>query len=419
MKISKYSMGIGDRFGHQGNAQLAAIRKAAENGILITPVWNKSFREHQIIGTIPADTRRIVDRVIIESGWESGYFVDADHIGRKTVQNFIGYCDFFTVDVAEWIGKPAREQDVAEFLDFADRFTTPFIIPGIPEKIFVSQNVVEQIAQKYIAAIVEVEKMYQYLHRECNHEFVLEMSLDETDVAQSPVELFFILAAIAWKNIPLDTIAPKFTGRFNKGVDYSGDVGQFAREFEQDILVIQFAVQEFALPPMLKLSVHSGSDKFSIYPSINKVMKKYDTGIHVKTAGTTWLEELIGLASAGGDGLQIAKEIYSQSFLRMQELIGPYVTVLDIDRSKLPAPSLVKQWNAHQFISALRHVPDEKLYNPHIRQLLHVGYKIAAELGTEYTDALIKYADYITPNVTENLYRRHIKPLFLTDSSSD
>ena len=93
--------------------------------------------------------------------------------------------------------------------------------------------------------------------------------MDETDRAQSPVELLIILAAIADEGIPVQTIAPKFSGRFNKGVDYVGDVAQFEREFALDIAAIAYAVKQFGLPANLKLSVHSGSDKFSIYPAIH------------------------------------------------------------------------------------------------------------------------------------------------------
>lgn len=88
--------------------------------------------------------------------------------------------------------------------------------------------------------------------------FITEVSMDETDLPQSPVELLFILAGIADEKIPAQTIAPKFTGRFNKGVDYVGDVGQFAKEFEQDLAVISFAVKQFGMSENLKLSVHSG-----------------------------------------------------------------------------------------------------------------------------------------------------------------
>jgi hypothetical protein len=121
---------------------------------------------------------------------------------------------------------------------------------------------------------------------------------------------------------------------------------------------------------------------------------------------------LIGLAAADGDGLRTAKEIYRQSFMHYEELVKPYATVLNIDRTALPLPGIVDKWNSQQYVAALRHNKSEKLYNPHLRQLLHVGYKIAAQMGNHYLSALDKYVGFIAPNVTENLYKRHIQPLF-------
>ena len=148
--------------------------------------------------------------------------------------------------------------------------------------------------------------------------------MDETDSPQTPHELLIILAALAGEKIPLQTIAPKFTGRFNKGVDYVGDLKQFEKEFNEDLAVIAFAIRKYGLPPSLKLSVHSGSDKFSIYEPMRRALKKFDAGLHLKTAGTTWLEELIGLAEAGGDGLEVAKEIYAYSAIEhVDEFAAP------------------------------------------------------------------------------------------------
>jgi hypothetical protein len=124
--------------------------------------------------------------------------------------------------------------------------------------------------------------------------------MDETDYPQTPVELLIILAAIADEKIPIQTIAPKFTGRFNKGVDYVGDVVQFTREFNEDLAAIAFAITTYGLPENLKLSVHSGSDKFSIYKAIHDAVKKFDAGVHLKTAGTTWLEEYCQRGLFGG-----------------------------------------------------------------------------------------------------------------------
>jgi hypothetical protein len=168
------------------------------------------------------------------------------------------------------------------------------------------------------------------------------------------------------------------------------------------------------LPGDLKLSVHSGSDKFSIYPAIHRAIKRTGAGLHLKTAGTTWLEELIGLALAGGDGLAIAKEVYAQAIGRFEELCGPYATVIDIDKSKLPSAEDVARWTGGQFAAALRHDAKNPAYNPNLRQLLHVGYKVAAQMGARYTDALASHRDIIANGVTENIYR-HLWRVFIGD----
>jgi tagaturonate epimerase len=237
--------------------------------------------------------------------------------------------------------------------------------------------------------------------------------MDETDLPQTPPELLIILALLADEKVQLQTIAPKFTGRFNKGVDYVGDLVQFEKEFNDDLAVIAYAVKQYGLPANLKLSVHSGSDKFSIYPIIRKALAKTGAGLHIKTAGTTWLEELIGLAEAGGDGLVLAKEIYAYALAHVDELCAPYASVIDIDRSKLPSASVVDSWTGPQLANALRHIPGHPEFNANMRQLLHVSFKIAAKAGKRYTDLLKSNEAIVAKQVTENIYDRHMKPLFL------
>jgi hypothetical protein len=135
--------------------------------------------------------------------------------------------------------------------------------------------------------------------------------------------------------------------------------------------------------------------------------------LHIKTAGTTWLEEVIGLAEANGSGLALAKDIYIGALEHCEELCAPYATVIDIDPKKLPSADAVKGWSSEQFVSALRHDQKNPDYNPHLRQLIHVGYKIAAHLGKRYLDTLEACETTVAKNVTENLYERHIRPLFL------
>src|ERR1035437_1785331 len=274
MLIEKYSLGVGDRYGHQGTAQLQALISAKNKGVSIVPVWNKSKREHLLIGSKPIDARREADNAVKELGWKDSYY------------------------------------------------SGEIEIPGIKKHFEITENKINAFAKKYLVAINEAVRIYNYLVSVKGPDsFLTEVSLDENEQPQSPEELFFILLGLSLGNIKIQTIAPKFTGRFNKGIDYVGNVNQFIREFEDDICVIKYAVKEFSLPSNLKLSIHSGSDKFSLYKPIYKVLKKHDVGVHLKTAGTTWLEEVIGLAEAGGEGTKIAKYIYEQSFNRIDEMM--------------------------------------------------------------------------------------------------
>jgi hypothetical protein len=414
MNFPKYSMGIGDRFAHQGKAQLAAFVRAKELGVEVTPVWNKSNREHNIVHSEPASVRAEADAAVQSLNWTGPYFVDADHIGLQTVDRFIAASDFFTIDVADFIGKAAEDAALAAFVERYSRYAGALEVPGIDGALQVTPELIRSIGRKYLYAVKEAGKVYRHIETAKGRDaFVPEISMDETDQPQTPVELLFILGAIASEQIPVRTIAPKFTGRFNKGVNYVGDIRQFEREFNDDLAVIAFAVKEFGLPADLKLSVHSGSDKFSIYPAIGRAIRRTGAGLHIKTAGTTWLEELIGLALAGGEGLAIAKEIYAQALGRFDELCAPYATVIDIDKSKLPTMTHVSDWSGEQYAATLRHDGKDPHYNPHFRQLLHVGFKVAAQMGERYTNALKAYEATIAQNVTENLFERHLKPVFL------
>jgi len=414
LKLGKYSVGTGDRFGHQAKAQLKACMQALEKGKEIVPVWNKSNREHNLIGSEPVSVRKAADSAVEALGWKLPYFVDADHIGEQTVERFLDACDFYTIDVADFIGKPAAEADINGFVKANGHLLGTLHLKGIDEAFTITREDLESTARKFLFAVKTAAEVYRKIESaKGKGNFVPEVSMDETDRAQSPAQLLIILAAIAGEGIPIQTIAPKFSGRFNKGVDYVGDVAQFEREFALDVAAIAYAVEHFGLPETLKLSVHSGSDKFSIYPAIHAVMGRFEAGVHLKTAGTTWLEELIGLAESGGDGLALAQDIYAEAFAHRGELCGPYATVIDIDPARLPSADGVKEWSSEQYTSALRHVPKNPSYNPSFRQLLHVAFKVAGKMGSRYLGLLEANEAVIARNVTENLYLRHLAPVFL------
>jgi hypothetical protein len=414
MHLPKYSMGVGDRFGCEGEAQLAAFIRLKDAGVEAAPVWNKSNREHQIIGTKPDAVRAEADGAVRALGWKGSFYVDADHIGLKTVDAFIPASDFFTLDVADFTGKPAAEDAVQAFVARHKKYTGALKIPGLEKPFDISAAALEAIARKVLLAVSEAGKIYRHIAAvKGADQFVTEVSIDETDLPQTPLELFFILAAIAEERIPAQTIAPKFTGRFNKGVDYVGNVAQFEKEFNEDLAVITLAVKEFDLPANLKLSVHSGSDKFSIYPPIRKALRKHNAGVHLKTAGTTWLEEIAGLALSGADALRFAKEVYAGAYDRREEMCQPYAAVIDLDPAKLPAPAELRGWSGEEFAAALRHDQKNPRFNRHFRQLIHVGFKVAAEKFADFQKALTANRARIAERVTENLLEKHMKPLFL------
>ncbi|MGN6643909.1 MAG: tagaturonate epimerase family protein [Verrucomicrobiota bacterium] len=414
LKIAKYSVGVGDRFAQQAEAQLQAFILAAQQGVEIVPVWNKSNREHLIVGSEPLSVRAAAEAAVQKLGWTKTWHVDADHIRLETVDRFVPHSDFFTIDVADSIGKPAAAEAVKVFADRHPELAGRIDLAGVEGGISSSRAEVERIANKFLFAVQEAGAIYRHIAKAKGEgKFITEVSMDETDSPQTPVELLVILVALADEKVPIQTIAPKFTGRFNKGVDYVGNVAQFEKEFNDDLAVIRFAIQKYGLPENLKLSVHSGSDKFSIYGPIHRAIKQHNAGLHLKTAGTTWLEEIIGLAEAGGDGLALAKDIYAQALAHIDELCAPYATVIDIDRSKLPSAEITAQWSAAQFAAAVRHDQKSPEFNQHVRQLLHVGFKVAAKKGETYLKLVRASEPTIARNVTGNLFERHFKPVFL------
>ena len=412
LTLEKYTIGVGDRFAHQAKAQLQACVQLANDGVDIVPVWNKSNREHDFIGSEPQSVFDAANAAVDSIGWDKGWHVDADHINMETVDKYLECSDFFTIDVADYIGQMPEENLIVDFIDRHPELIGSVYIEGIEKPFEISRVYVEEVAAKYLFAVQAAAKIYRHIESN-KSEFIAEVSMDETDLPQTPPELLIILAALADEDVKLQTIAPKFTGRFNKGVDYVGDLVQFEKEFNDDLAVIAHAISKYGLPENLKLSVHSGSDKFSIYPIIGAALRRTGAGVHLKTAGTTWLEELIGLAEAGGEGLLLAKHIYAVAFKNVDALCGPYASVIDIDVNQLPSLENVIDWSGDQYANTLRHVPDHPEFNKHFRQLLHIAFKLAAKEGARYTDLLKINSKIVGKNVTENLYARHFKRIFI------
>ncbi|MEO1844711.1 MAG: tagaturonate epimerase family protein, partial [Akkermansiaceae bacterium] len=281
--IDKFTFGVGDRFAHQAEAQLRAFQQLAEHGVKVTPVWNKSNREHLIVGSEPAGTRAAADSAVANLGWSSEYLLDADHINLGTVDRYLPHCDFYTIDVADDIGTPAEPAEIEAFIAKHPELIGTIEIDGIDTPLEITREDVERVANQFLKATELAGTIYRHIAQsKGNEDFIAEVSMDETDDPQTPPEMLIILAAISDQGFPIQTIAPKFTGRFNKGVDYVGDIAQFEQEFNDDLAVLAHAVKAYGLPDTLKLSVHSGSDKFSIYGPIKRALARTGAGLHIK-----------------------------------------------------------------------------------------------------------------------------------------
>src|SRR4051812_12134000 len=211
LTLAKYSLGVGDRFAHQAKAQLQACLMAAERGVEVIPVWNKSNREHTTIGSLPPSVRVAADAAVKELGWTKPYHVDADHIRLETVDGFLSSSDFYTIDVADSIGQPAEAAAVNAFVDRHPELTGNLEIRGIAEPFQTTRADVERIAGKYLRAVQDAGRIYRHIaSAKGPGKFITEVSMDETDSPQTPPELLVILAAMHDEQIPLQTIAPKF-----------------------------------------------------------------------------------------------------------------------------------------------------------------------------------------------------------------
>src|SRR5215831_4520812 len=130
-QLEEYSIGVGDRFGMQAEAQLRACILLEQDGVKVTPVWNKSNREHIIIGSEPADTRLAADSAVRKLGWKGAYCVDADHVRLETVDRFIAHSDYFTLDVGDAIGAPVPAETIEKFLTRHSELREPISFPGL------------------------------------------------------------------------------------------------------------------------------------------------------------------------------------------------------------------------------------------------------------------------------------------------
>jgi hypothetical protein len=358
------SFGFGDRLGLATPGHIAALR-----GTKFAPIFaQQSVRENTRTGRTPQqvvdDARRAVDA----AKWDAPWGADADHL--KTLDDLPSFVNagytFFTVDPGEHVDNAADTDSAAVLKKKAAKFNWDEL-----SALYLNQKAgqawgqfetesLQRAVVKYGGAIQHAASMFGRLS-ELKDAFDFEVSVDETDSPTTPLEHYFIASELARMGVRFTSLAPRFIGRFEKGVDYIGDLDALDAELEKHAAV----THHFGT---YKLSLHSGSDKFSVYPL---VAKHWGERIHVKTAGTSYLEALRVLASHEAD-----------LFLKIYDL-GRECYEVD-KRTYHVSAELNKLPNTQDLPSLLNDF--------HAREVLHVTFGSAiGKFGVELRSALIKH----------------------------
>ncbi|HUS92301.1 MAG TPA: tagaturonate epimerase family protein [Phycisphaerae bacterium] len=314
------SAGLGDRLGLATPGHLRAMR--AEGGGLAVFLAQQSIREMTRTRRTPEQVMDCATWGVLQDGWREGFGSDADHLQHPEDIDATVAAGFtmFTIDPglhvandADRIYAPSLDWraslvDLATLEATVDDLRRRYVGKAFPLATGGSLRLDDQTFLraliKYGNAIAHTVRMYRHLKAAATREFELEVSVDETDSPTSPAEHFFFAGELKRLGVEWVSMAPRYLGRFEKGVDYLGDLDAFRASFARHVAVMR------TVGPY-KMSIHSGSDKFSIYPIIAELT---DGLVHLKTAGTSYLEALRAVAHTDPalfrEVLQFARDRY-------------------------------------------------------------------------------------------------------------
>jgi hypothetical protein len=332
------AVGCGDRLGIATPAHVRAVR-----GTKLRPVFaQQSIREMVRTGRTPDDVMDTATFGVFQEGYREGFGADADHlktsedVDRTVAAGFT----MFTIDPGDHVDNSAETDDMVtvrqKFEDLPwpalETSTEDLCVRCLDKSVRLLDGSVVALdeeslfrgAVKYGRALAHTAAMYRHLKAKMgDREFELEMSVDETETPTSVAEHIFVARELQRLGVKWVSLAPRFVGRFEKGVDYIGDVDAFARTFAQHV-----AVAKHFGP--YKISIHSGSDKFSIYPTAARLAGEL---VHLKTAGTSYLEALRAVARVAPD---LFREILAFAVERYPEDRASYHVSADLGKVLSP-----------------------------------------------------------------------------------
>ncbi len=396
------SFGFGDRLGVATPGHIEAMRTSGAVDRVAPIFAQQSVRENTRTGRTPQQVMDDAMWGIFQEGWTGIWGADADHVKEiADLRPFVeaGYT-FYTIDPSDHVDNEAdsdgvdtlKEKVMALPWEALDSSTTdmesryclkPVKLDGLTLEF--DEEILLRALTKYGRALAHTIAVAQALNSLMEgRAFDLEMSVDETDTPTSSHEHYFIANELARCEVPVVSVAPRFVGKFQKGVDYIGDVGEFEREFEKHVAIMQ----HFGT---YKISIHTGSDKFSIYP----IIARYTQGqAHVKTAGTSYLEVLRVMSHVDP---ALFRRVLDLGHERFETDRKSYF--VDCQPAKVPAgdqladadlPGLLDQFDS--------------------RQLLHVTFGSVLDVfGEQIFAMLADHADEYRVALADH-FRRHISP---------
>jgi tagaturonate epimerase len=374
------SFGFGDRLGLATPGHIAAVK-----GTKFVPIFaQQSVRENARTGRTPQQVMEDARRTVEAAGWDAPWGADADHL--KTVEDLPPFVEagytFYTVDPGAFVDNAADSDPLpvlkekvrgADLDQIFARYLRP--VGKKPWGEFDEEKLL-RAQVKYGRAIQHTVVMYHRLSG-MKDAFDFEVSVDETDSPTTPLEHFFIASELARQGVRFTSLAPRFIGRFEKGVDYIGDLAALERELAKHAAVTAYF-------GTYKLSLHSGSDKFSVYPLIAKY---WGDRLHVKTAGTSYLEALRTLAVIEPGLFQ---RIWSLGLERYPDDRTSYHVSAQVEKAPAGAarPDLLEDF--------------------HAREILHVTFGSAlTKYGPAMKVALERHADAYQANLQKH-FRKHL-----------
>ena len=372
------SFGVGDRLGIATQGHIKVFEKYQAFPVLA----QQSIRELDLTNRTYEDVLDAVTFAVYRDGFKKGFGADGDHLKKPEDIEYALSLGFtmITLDCSDHIKNDVTDNSVSGKSvpkNYADKYLNKSFDIGNGIKLEFSENELLKILEIYVGAIDFAAQMYNKFLKDGKYDADFEISIDETATPTTPLQHFFVAKELIDRGVVFATVAPRFCGEFQKGIDYIGDINQFEAEMKFHA--------EIARHFRYKLSIHSGSDKFSTFPIIARETK----GIfHVKTAGTNWLEAMRTVAIADPS---LYREVHKYALIAFHEATAYYHVTTDLH--KIPD------------IDTLSDEELPKLFcNNDARQLIHITYGLI--LNKKEADGTFSFKDklYKLWNDNEDIY---------------